>query len=503
MGKFQTAPIFTNGMVLQRSRNICIFGTGDEGTEVIGELCGFRSSCTVTNGKWKIVFPPMGACRFVILKLYDADNDNVIRIENVAIGEVWLAGGQSNMELELCNCKGGKEALENDDTKDVRYYYVPKKTIYDEDYEENMQNAKWTDFSDKDAAAHWSAVGYYFAKEMSQYLDVTVGVIGCNWGGTSASCWIQREYATGDTKVYFDDYDAAIEGKDINQLISDYREYEKYQQRWWEKSGEYYASEGEHTWDGCLEYCMSVGPDRYPGPMAPCNPTAPGILYESMVSRVLPYTLGGVLWYQGETDETHPDAYYTLLTQLIRNWREAWGDDELPFIIGQLPMYAGGSPDGDSWSRIREAQMRAYKTIKNTGIAVLLDCGERDDIHPKDKQPVGHRFAMQALDMVYGGCDGAFAPTLKNVIWRGDMVELQFANARGGFKVKGEPEGFEMCGEDGVYIPVYADVSGERIFLSDDAIERPCGVRYLWKNYADIHIFSGFGLPLAPFRIKK
>ncbi len=361
MGKFQTAPIFTNGMVLQRSRNICIFGTGDEGTEVIGELCGFRSSCTVTNGKWKIVFPPMGACRFVILKLYDADNDNVIRIENVAIGEVWLAGGQSNMEFELCNCKGGKEALENDDTKDVRYYYVPKKTIYDEDYEENMQNAKWTDFSDKDAAAHWSAVGYYFAKEMSQYLDVTVGVIGCNWGGTSASCWIQREYATGDTKVYFDDYDAAIEGKDINQLISDYREYEKYQQRWWEKSGEYYASEGEHTWDGCLEYCMSVGPDRYPGPMAPCNPTAPGILYESMVSRVLPYTLGGVLWYQGETDETHPDAYYTLLTQLIRNWREAWGDDELPFIIGQLPMYAGGSPDGVS-AKLRCVRTRRSRT---------------------------------------------------------------------------------------------------------------------------------------------
>lgn len=500
MGNFQTAPIFTNGMVLQRSKNICVFGTGDEGTVIHGELCGFHSSCTVSGGKWKLVFPPMGACRFVILKLYDEDNDNVIRIENVAIGEVWLAGGQSNMELELCNCKGGKEFLENDDTKDVRYYYVPKKTVYDEDYEEQMQNAAWTDFANKEAAAHWSAVGYFFAKEVSRILDVTVGIIGCNWGGTSASCWIKREYATGDAKVYFDDYDAAVEGRDANEMIAEYREYEKYQQEWWKKSGEYYSTTEAPTWEGCLEYC---GEDRYPGPAAPCNPTSPGILYESMVSRVLPYTLGGVLWYQGESDDIHPDAYYTLLTQLIRNWREAWGDDEMPFIIGQLPVYAGDDPDGDSWSRIREAQMRVYKTVKNTGFAVLLDCGERDNIHPVDKEPVGHRFALQALDMIYSGCDGAFAPTLKGVIWRGDMVELQFANARGGFKVKGDPEGFEMCGEDGVYVPVYADISGERIFLSDDAIEHPCGVRYLWKNYSEIHIFSGFGLPLAPFGIKR
>lgn len=503
MEKFQTAPIFTDGMVLQRDKNICVFGTGEEGTLIHGELCGFHSSCVVKDGKWKITFPRMGACRHVILKLYDDDNDQVVRLENVAIGEVWLAGGQSNMELELCNCKGGKEVLENDDTKDVRFYYVPKKTIYDDDYEESMQNAAWTDFSDKESAKHWSAVGYFFAKEMSQYLDVTVGVIGCNWGGTSASCWIDREYATGDTKVYFDDYDASVEGKDLNKMIADYREYEKYQNAWWCKSAEYYANTEDPSEEGCVEYCG--GPSKYPGPAAPCNPYSPGILHESMISRVVPYTLGGVIWYQGETDEIHPDAYYTLLTQLIRNWREDWGDDELPFIIGQLPMYAGGDPDGDSWSRIREAQMRVYKTIKNTGIAVLLDCGERDNIHPVDKQPVGHRFAMQALDMVYGGCDGAFAPTFKNAVWRGDMVELQFDNARGGFKVRGESEdlGFEICGEDGVYVPAYADVSGERIFLSADEVEHPCAVRYLWKNYAEISIFSGFGLPLAPFRINK
>ncbi|MDE6726581.1 MAG: sialate O-acetylesterase [Oscillospiraceae bacterium] len=500
MARFQVSPLFGNEMVLQRGKNICVFGTGEDGVIVRAELCGFTTTCVVTNGKWRVIFPPMGACRYMSMTVTDAETGEFVHFTNVAIGEVWLAGGQSNMELELCNCKGGEEAIANDNTKDVRYYYFPKKTLLDPDHDEQMNNASWTTFTNKEAARHWSAVAYFCAKEMSEYLGVTVGIIGCNWGGTSASCWIDRDYARGGAAVYFDEYDAYMAARTVDEAVADYRAYQKYQDEWEQKRVEFVKNSPNATYEEIVE---AIGESKYPGPPAPCSPNSPGVLYDGMVKFVAPYTLGGVLWYQGETDEVHPHAYYTLLTQLIRNWREAWNDDYLPFVIGQLPMFAGGNPDGEAWCLIREAQMRVYNTIKNTGIAVLTDCGERDNIHPVDKKPVGHRFAMQALDIVYGGCDGAFAPSFKNAIWRGDTVELQFNDARGGFKVKGDPDGFEICGEDGVYHPAYADISGERIFVSADEIPNPCGVRYLWRNYAEVKIFGAFGLPLAPFRITK
>lgn len=495
MSKFQVAPLFTNKMVLQRGKNINVFGTGEDGTNVTVTLCGRVESCVVTGGKWKVVFPPMGACRFMSMTV--EDDVDAVTFEDVAIGEVWLAGGQSNMSLELAASTGGKEALENDVTDDVRMFNVPHKTTYDDDYEQAMQDAHWSDFSDKEDAAHWSAAAYFCAKLMSEYMDITVGIINCNWGGSNVSCWISRNYGRGGIGVWFDEYDAAMAATTPEKAIADFREYLKERAKWDEKRDEYFANTENPTDTGCRE-AIGEKPANVP---APCNPKAPSLLYNSLIKRIAPYTMAGVLWYQGESDDLHPNAYYTGLTNLIRNWREDWRDDELTFIIAQLPVYGGKNPDGDSWSIIREAQMRVYKTIKNTGIVVLLDCGEKDILHPLDKREVGRRFAMQTLEVVYGGCDGSNAPIFKNAIRRGDTLELQFDNIRAGFKLNGEPDGFEICGEDGVYVPAYADVSGTRIFLNADDIEHPCGARYLWKNYGEVNVFSGFNLPLAPFRI--
>ncbi len=496
MAKFQTAPLFGDRMVLQRGKNISIFGTGEDGTEVTVMFCGLQASCTVTGGKWHVVFPPMGACRLMRMTIDDGDPDDTLFFEDIAVGEVWLAGGQSNMQLELCESTGGKEALENDEA-DVRCFNMPRKTPYDEDYEQAILSTEWHDFTEKEEAAHWSAAAYFCAKEMSQYLGVTVGIVNCNWGGTTASCWMDREHAIGETSVFFEEYDAYMATTTPEKAIEDYREWERVYSVWAKKREEYFATAENPTDTGCEEVC-GLKPRNKP---APCNPKRPGLLHECLIKRIAPYTIGGVWWYQGENDEIHPEAYYTSLTNVIRNWRDDWNDDELTFIIAQLPMYGGKDPDGTSWHIIRQAQMRAWRTIRNTGLVVLLDCGERDNLHPFDKRTVGHRFAMQALDIVYGGCDGAYAPTVKNAIWRGDMVELQFDNARGGFKIVGEPLGFEICGSDGNYVPAIADVSGERIFLTADGIEHPCGVKYLCKNYSEIHVFNGFGLPLAPFCI--
>lgn len=501
MARFEAAPIFTNNMVLQRGKNICVFGTGEDGINLIVDFCGSMQKAVITDGKWMVVFPPMGAARHTNLDIYNEDDeDEYITFENVAIGEVLLAGGQSNMELELCNCETGDFALEHDKTEDVRYYYVPKRTIYDDDYEEAFKNTEWTLFENKEYSKHWSAVAYYCAKVVSKYLDIVVGVIGCNWGGTSASCWLDKKYARGGANIYFQEYDAAVAGKTEEELVAEYRAYQKRQAEYEKKREEYFANTENPTEEGCEAVC---GKNEYPGPASPANPCSPGVCYESMIKKIAPYTMGGVLWYQGETDEVHPHAYYTLLTSLMRRWREDWNDDELAFYIAQLPMYGGNNPDGEEWPLIREAQMRVYKTIKNTGIVILADMGEKDDLHPKKKEEVGRRFGLQVLERLCSGCDGSFAAMFDSAVWRGDTVELHFKYARGGFRTKGEEaDGFEVAGVDGVYHPAYADISGERIFLTCDEVPRPVAVRYLWKNYVDTHIFSLFNLPLAPFRTK-
>lgn len=497
MNGFSTAAVFSNDMVLQRGKNINVFGTGEDGSVVTVSLCGSTASCTVRGGKWLAVLPPLSERTGVEMTV--TCGAQTLTFTNVAIGEVWLAGGQSNMEYELQNCTGGMDAIEHDGGVNVRFYYTPKRALGDDDFEECERNSAWRPFSDKQSARAWSAVGYFFAKELSERLGVTVGIIGCNWGGTSASAWMKREYARGETAVYFEEYDRAVAGKTHEELVKAYREYQQYHSAWEKKSAEYYTNTPDPTWDGCLEYC---GPNLYPGPAAPVNPMSPGVLHESMIERVCPYTIKGFIYYQGESDDHRPEMYYTLFTQLIRNWREDWHDDRLPFICAQLPMHRwSADEDRKNWCLIREAQMRAFNTVKNMGIAVLIDCGEFNEIHPKNKKPVGHRFALQALARFYGGCDGANAPVADRALWRGNDVVISFRHAGGGFVLKCEAPCFEICGEDGKYVPAQFELEGAKIRVFAQNITQPRGVRYLWTNYGEVPVYGRYGLPLAPFRM--
>ena len=251
MSNFQTARIFSDNMVLQFSKPLSVFGTGTDGTVVTVSITGeeaAQTSTVVKNGRWLAMLPPQPAQDCVELTV--TDGADTVKFSNVAVGAVWLAGGQSNMELELQNCNTGKESLENDDTPNVRFYYTMKKSIADESFFESEKQMGWNEFSNKESARCWSAVGYYFAKELSEKLNMTVGIIGCNWGGTSASAWLRREYADGETAIYFDEYDKAIEGKSEQQLRQDYLDYQAYHAEWERKSAEYYNNTPNPTWDG-------------------------------------------------------------------------------------------------------------------------------------------------------------------------------------------------------------------------------------------------------------
>ncbi len=511
--KFSVARVFSDNMVLQSLKPLNVFGTGEEGAKIKVAITGEEAayaSVTVKDGRWLVTLPPQPPQKKVELSVSDGTDTVVFR--NCAVGIVWLAGGQSNMEFELQNCITGKESLAND-KPNVRFYYTQKRTLADDNFFDDERKMGWCDFSDKESAKAWSAVGYYFAKELSETLDVTVGVIGCNWGGTSASAWMDRAYCTGETAVYFDEYDRACEGKTKEELIAEYKAYQEYHRNWELKSAEYYTKTPNPTWDGCLEYC---GENKYPGPAAPNNPMSPSVLYESMVKRIAPFTMAGVIWYQGESDDHRPESYYTLLNQMIKNWRDDFCDDELFFVIGQLPMHRWeADADIKHWCVIREAQAKTAKLDRHSALAVLTDCGEFSEIHPKNKVLPAHRFFLAAMSGLYDGSILEIPPEnpeTYGVLWNEDSVDLFFAT---GVELEirsddGKISGFEIAGADGEFVPAEAEIIvaediTENGIIRVKGVSEPTAVRYLWTNYTDkITLFDRVsGIPLSPFRYSK
>ena len=536
---FRAAAVFSNHMVLQRDKKIRVFGEGISGSSISAVLYKadkrILAKTTCREGRWMLYLPALSADTGYTMEI--TDGNTTILFEDIAIGEVWLAGGQSNMELELQNADGGKELLalgkqqtkvqasgesaanepeavcrpevsaeKQDDAKlleKIRYYYTPKQAYKGADFEETERASCWELFHEADAAK-WSAVGVYYAMELVKNLDVTVGILGCNWGGTSASCWMSREAILEQeaTASYIKEYEASdcVQKPEAEQ-IKEYEDYQRYQAEWDQKAAAVYAGEPMISFEDIQKI---LGPCLYPGPVNCANFTRPAGLYETMLKRVAPYTIRGFIYYQGESDEHKPDSYYALFTRMIMQWREDFGDNSLPFLMVQLPMHRyQHDPDTKSWCTLREAQMKVFQTIRNTGIAVIIDCGQFHEIHPKNKKPVGVRLALQALFSVYGLLeeDKVFGPIYQDFLCRDGGMELTFAHAKEGITFTGSmPEGFELAGEDGSFETAKAYVEGNKVFLEAENIKEPVMARYLWTNYSEVNVFGKNGLPMAPFR---
>lgn len=511
MGTFKVASVFSSNMVLQRNKPIAVFGEGEDGKTVkaVFAFCKdgkeekVSAETKVSQGKWLLYLPERKENDGCILTVTDGEHTK--EFTDIAVGEVWLCGGQSNMEFELQNMKGGHECLEKD-APDVRFYYTQKNGFLDKTFFENEAKMVWKKF-DSEAAKCWSAVGYLFAKQLSEALGVTVGLIGCNWGGTSASAWMSEEYlaSDADTNTYLEDYHRCIAGKTEEEQIQEYDDYLIYEAEWNKKCAECYEKNPSIGWD---EVQKIAGECKWPGPMGCKNPFRPNGLYQTMLNRVTPYTLRGWLYYQGESDDHKPAYYYKLMSLLIKQWRADWNDnnEEMPFLFVQLPghQYAA-DPDYKHWCIIREAQAKIAETVKNTGMAVIIDAGEFNEIHPKDKVPVGDRLFRQAMQKVYGRMTAAEAesPSYQSFAVEGNQVIVRFRNAEEGFEVRGgEINGFELAGEDRIYYPAKASVNGSEVVLECDKVSQPAAVRYLWTNYpqAGVNLYSRYGLPAAPFR---
>lgn len=547
MKSLKLAAIFSDHCVLQRGKPITVFGTGSEGiaveAEVFGKVLGTGEEqraigrATVRDGRFEIRLPALreGLDHTLVVR----GGGEVLSRTDVAIGEVWLAGGQSNMELELGDC-AESDALRGHDNERIRFYYTQKRAVMDEEFFRQETNSAWECFG-YPGTSHWSAVGYFFAEKLQGKLGVPVGIIGCNWGGTSASAWMPRTALEEDRDLaagYLAPYDKAVAGKSEAQQFREYEEYAAYQAEFDKKCAELYRKQPGIEWD---EVQRIIGESRYPGPMCCCNPFRPGGLYECMLKRVMPYSLKGFLYYQGESDDHLPRLYFKIFSRLIQQWRDDWGDDGLPFLFVQLPMHRyKQDPDFKNWCLIREAQDRVRKTVRNTGMACAIDQGEFNEIHPKHKRVVGERLYFQALEVAYGiPCPEGRTPEFSWAETYEDALILHFENVAGNLhpsetgeetseatdeetaemarQAHGHEQGqaqtarnrgmpFEIAGEDGGFVPAdewesIGSGNDSAIRIKSEKVPNPRYARYLWTNYTDRgFLYADNGMPLPPFR---
>ena len=504
MKSLQTASIFNDNMVLQRDKPINFWGESEPGNKVSIKISdNFSDTYTDIHGKWKVSFPPMQGGGPYEVRI--TDGINCITYKNVMIGEVWFAGGQSNMQFELCRCNSFNQTSEklNSGISDIRCYITAKQSYFSDDFLSKEKSVRWLTEADGDFCAV-SAVAYYAAEQLSiHFPGISIGIVCCYWGGTSASTWIDCDTLRHNIILseYITDYQKATEGQTDEEYKEKFNEFLEYNSVWYDKYNKLLQKRPHMTWD---EAVSILGPDRWCPPLGPYSQCAPGVLFNTMFMRVCPYTVKGIWFYQGESDDHKPDIYSVLMDALIKKWRECWNNSDLPFIFIQLPMFSeDGRQDNKSWARIREEQQKVFDTVKNTGMVVSIDQGEYNNIHPTEKKYVGQRLGKQSLMYAYNieNDSEVYGPVFAGCRIENNIAEISFANADDGLYVHGNKiNGFELSGHDGKFISADAEIKGSHVILSSSDVKTPEYVRYLFTDYSDVNLFGKNKIPASPFR---
>lgn len=438
----KTALLFQNHMILQRDKKISVWGEATPDVEITLTIQG-KTFFTKADedGRWIVECGPFETSFNEEMEII-TEKEKLL-FQDIQIGEVWLAGGQSNMEFHMrydADLDVEKQSCRNNAIRFLDYpevSYVGQ--IQEADYGKNY--GFWRK-AEPDQIERFSAVGYYFAKELWNKYQVPIGIIGCNWGGIPACAWMPREAVEkGRGQAYLDEYDEAIKQLDLEQ----------YEKCLTETPGLYKTDLLENpisdvmmrggTEKEFMDTLLKMGIDlsqleltSFVPPVGPKYEGRPCGLYQSMLCQVAPYTIRGVIWYQGESDgDTKPELYHTIFPELIHSWRKLW-KDEFPFLFVQIaPLNRWMSCTGESYVEIREAQQNTADIVEKTGMAVTSDVGMEWDIHPKKKQPVGVRLALLAENKVYGDqtvlCE---APSLVSAFTEEGCLRLYFDNAGDG-----------------------------------------------------------------------
>ena len=629
--KVKVPSLIGDNMVLQAGKKVRIWGWADPQESITVEFANARTTTIAdAKGNWQTLIGPFKSGASLVLTI---TGTNTLSFKNILIGEVWVCSGQSNMEWPLINTTGAAETVAQSNFPDIRLFTVPKKTSA---VPLNDVEGHWV-VASPDQVGQFSAVAYYFGRELHQKLKIPVGLIHTSWGGTPAEAWTNRDLlATSELQPILDRFEAGMkdmperqrlfeqqlsawvkqnlyvdEGNkgealgyaDPNTSVADWQQMvlpqffetaglkidgavwvrkeidvpsswvgkplqlnlaaiddqdttyfngkrvggiggetpnsysilRHYQipaelvrsgrnviaVRVFDSAGEGGFGAGDMSikptgdtaaaipLSGPWNYKIELGlppkaPDWGSRPEAPGphNQNSPGVLYDAMLAPVIPFTVRGAIWYQGESNSGRAYQYRTLFPTMIRNWRTAWGDNDFPFYFVQLANWQPikAEPGDSEWAELREAQTLTLREPQ-TGMAVTIDIGETNDIHPRNKLDVGHRLAVWALAKTYAQSLEYSGPLFKSFSVEGNQIRLKFDHASGLKTSDGGPlKSFAIAGEDHRFVWAEAKIEGNDIVVSSKEVAKPVAVRYAWADNPITNLYNKAGLPASPFR---
>jgi len=471
--------IFSDHAVLQRDIGVPVWGWAEPGEDVTVTV-GPSSKSTKADGagKWRVNLEKLAAADGLTMTV---KGKNTLTVSDVAVGEVWLGSGQSNMAMTVNRALNFEQEKAAANHPKIRMFTVRSGAARTQ--QEDCQGA-WQ-VCTPETVAGFSATLYFCGREIQKTLGVPVGLINSSVGGTPIESWISEEAQRSSPalKAFFESQAKIEQAFDAEKAKAAYEK----QLAAWKDAAKQAKAEGK------------------PAPRAPRDPLAlrarkgnVGGLFNGKIAPLIPYAVRGVLWYQGEANSTPDKApfYQHQLPLLVTDWRTRWGA-ELPFAWAQLPNFDRAGAD---WPTIREAMLKTL-ALPKTGMGINIDIGEAKDIHPRNKQEAGRRLALWALGTVYGQKGATSGPLPAGHEVRGAEIVLKFSHTDGGLVAKdGELRGFVIAGEDRQWKPASARIDGERVIVSSPDVTKPAAVRYAWENFPACNLYNGAGLPASPFR---
>lgn len=470
--------IISDNMVLLQGGPATVWGWASPNEKVTVKF-GDKTASAVADaeGKWKAKLDEIKAAETGELTI---SGNNSITLKNVAVGEVWVCSGQSNMEWKVSGAANPQQEAAAADFPGIRMFTVKRAPA---DLPQEHCEGQWIVCSPQ-TAANFSAVGYYFGREVHKEIKQPVGLIHTSWGGTPAEYWTPEDVL----KTEFPGFDESWE-KAKADLPKAKEKHAKDMEEWKVKAEEAKAKGAQ--------------PPRQPeAPRGSSDFKSPGCLYNGMVAPIVNYNIRGAIWYQGESNAGNPKQYKTLFPTMIKAWREKFASGEFPFLFVQLANYMARheQPTDSNWARLREAQTQTLQ-LPHTGMAVAIDIGEEKDIHPKNKQEVGRRLALSALATVYFKDREFSGPLYAGAQEEEGRIRLSFRHAEG-LKAKdgGELKGFAIAGDDKKFVWAKAEIQGDHIIVSSPDVKEPKAVRYAWADNPECNLINGADLPASPFR---
>ncbi len=496
------ADVFQDNMTLQRHKPINLFGTADKNHTLTVYLNGKKITETeIVKGSFTITLPEQNETENAELKITTETGESIV-FENVDIGEVWLAGGQSNMEflMKYEENFASERPVCNDDH--LRFYNVPQYSFIGEEAEGLYKNGDYNKWHSAAPDTLWcfSAAGYYHARKLREELGVPVAILGCNWGGTSASAWMDKETLENDPElsVYCDDFrknentsrDYA-EKEHKNRKVSD-RKLTR-----WVNDMLLFGYQDRLDVNLACSFVNAFRPkDIGVGWQSFQRPAG---LYEMMLKKIIGYTVKGVIWYQGESDAHHVELYSKLFSTMINRWREYW-NDSLPFLFVQIAPF---EPDSN-YPELRRQQEIVEQTVENTYMVTVSDIGNKTDIHPKNKHDVGCRLALKALGKIYGKNVACDAPYADKAEADGNNITLYFKNCES-LKIKGDKlNAIRLFCEDGrVKINSCAVKDNTLVLKTENAkVKNHIRAEFAWTPYHEVNLYNEADLPAKPFKLE-